>query len=131
MKALAFAPLLVVPLLFVLVLRSGPSPAPLVRTSLPDEAFTPAHCNWSCHNHGCRHAPHLPDFLTSDRHLFGATVRALHAWGDAISPDDSFAGYGAANLFVFCAAWPGAMLAMWAFALRTRARRIALTRSAR
>jgi hypothetical protein len=128
MKLLAIAPLLVVPLTFVAVLLSATPRVPFPRVELPDEALERDHCTWSCHNYGCHHASKLPDALTSDASLFGWTVRALHRMGDALSPKDTFVGYGAVNLAVFCVGWPGAMYALWGFALRTRAARLALRR---
>lgn len=123
------APLVVVPLLFVAVLRSGESPAPFARTAIPDAPFVSSQCTWACHNRGCRHTPVLPSVLTGDDWLFGGTVRALHRLGDSLSPDDSFAGYGAVNVALFCAAWPAVMFALWVAALRTRAKRQALPES--
>jgi hypothetical protein len=122
----SLAPLALVPLVFVAVLRSADPPAPLARASVPDEPFVPDRCTWACHNRGCRHRPVLPPVLTADEHLFGSAVRALHSWGDALAPDDPFGGYRAANLAVFCAAWPAAMFALWVGALRVRAERRAL-----
>ena len=128
MKLLAIAPLVLVPLVFSAVLWSARPAVAFPRRELPDEAFTPDHCTWSCHNRGCRHASKLPDALTSDAHLFGWAVSALHRMGDAVSPDATFVGYGAVNLAVFCVAWPGAMYGLWVFALRPRAARRALER---
>ncbi len=118
----ALLPLFVVPLLFVLTLRSSATPAPLVRSELPDEPFVSDRCNWSCHNRGCRHAPKLPAFLTADDQLFGDAVRGLYQLGGALMPGDTFGGYGAANLLVFCALWPGGMFALWCIGLRQRDR---------
>lgn len=129
MKLLAVAPLVLVPLVFSAVLAAARPSVAFPRRELPDEAFSPDHCNWSCHNHGCRHASKLPDALTSDAHLFGWAVEALHRMGDAVSPSNTFVGYGAVNLAIFCAAWPGAMFGLWVFALRTRASRRALERA--
>jgi hypothetical protein len=118
--AAALAPLALTLLLFLAVLRSGPVPAPLARSFLPVEAYSPARCTWYCHNHGCRHRPVLPAFLSGDGGLFGWTVRALHAGGDALSPRARGVGYGAVNLAVFCAGWPAATVALWIIALRQR-----------
>lgn len=120
--AVLLAPLWLVPPAFVAVVRSGSRPAPLVRTSIPNEPHDAAHCNWDCHNHGCTHAPRLPAFLSGDTGLFGWTIRALHAAGDRAMPADRPAGYGAVNLAVFCVLWPGAMLALYVVAVRQRSR---------
>ncbi|MFO0586373.1 MAG: hypothetical protein U0441_02475 [Polyangiaceae bacterium] len=120
--AILLAPLWLVPVAFVAVLRTGTPPAPLVRGAIPNEAHTAAHCTWSCHNHGCNHVPSLPAFLSGDAGLFGWTVRALHAAGDRAMPGDRFAGYGAVNLAVFCAVWPAAMFALYVIAVRQRFR---------
>jgi hypothetical protein len=117
--AATLAPLLLVPLLFVAVLRSG-EPAPLWRRSLPREGYRPDRCTWDCHNHGCRHRPVLGRFLAGDDGLFGATVHALHGMGRVMAPGRGNVGYGAANLLVFCLVWPGGMLALWLVALRQR-----------
>ncbi len=127
--AASLAPLLAVPLLFLALIRSGPAPAPLARRALPQEAYEPARCTWYCHNHGCPHHPRLGAFLSGDDGLFGWTVDALHAAGDIVSPSAPGAGYGAVNLAVFCALWPGAMYALWVIAVRQRARILALRRS--
>jgi hypothetical protein len=120
--AVAVAPLLLTPLLFVAVLRSGPVAAPLARRALPQETYDADHCTWYCHNHGCPHGPVLPSVLSGDDGLFGWTVDALHAGGDRVSPHATGIGYGVVNLAVFCAAWPGGMLALWIVALRQRRR---------
>jgi hypothetical protein len=120
----ALLPLWLVPLLFVAVVESSGA-LPLARGHIPDEPYRPDRCTWYCHNHGCRHRPALPAFFAGDDGLFGATVRALHAAGRSFGPDASGAGYGAANLAVFCAAWPGAMYALYLVALRQRAQLVA------
>jgi hypothetical protein len=120
---LALAPLVLVPLVFVAVLRSGARPIPFPRVEVPDEPFVRDHCTWSCANHGCRHVAALPPILTDDTGLFGWAVRELHKSGDAISPEDSFRGYRAINLAIFCAAWPAVMFALWAGTIRARSRR--------
>jgi hypothetical protein len=122
------SPALLVPAIFLAVLRSG-DPAPLARSSLPRERATPSRCNWSCHNHGCPHKPVLPVALSGDSGLFGATVRALHAAGDRIAPDAPGIGYGIVNLIVFCLAWPAAMWALWIVFWRQRRQIAALRRS--
>lgn len=119
-------PVLATCLAFVLVLRSGAAPAPLWRSELPREARAATHCTWHCHTHGCDHRLVLPALLTRDDQLFGWTIRALYATGRVLVPCDAALGYGAANLLVFCIAWPGAMLALWVAALRTRAKRLAV-----
>lgn len=120
--AVALAPLVVTPLVFLAVLRSGPVPAPLARRALPQEAYDAGHCTWYCHNHGCPHRPVLPALLSGDDGLFGWTVDALHAGGDAVSPHARGIGYGIVNLAVFCAAWPAGMLALWIVAIGQRRR---------
>jgi hypothetical protein len=124
----SLAPLLAVPLLFLAVIRSGPQAAPLARRALPQEPYEATRCTWYCHNHGCPHHPHLGAFLSGDDGLFGWTVDALHAAGDVVSPRSPGLGYGAVNLAVFCAVWPGMMYALWVIAVRQRARIIALRR---
>jgi len=111
---------LLVPLLFVAVLRSGPTPAPLFRSVLPQESYDATRCTWYCHNHGCRHRPVLPEVLSGDHGLFGWTIHALQSGGRAMSPGAPGLGYGAANLVVFCAVWPAAMLGLWVLAVRQR-----------
>jgi hypothetical protein len=120
--AAALAPLVLTPLLFLPVLRSGSPPAPLARAVLPQESLSPGHCTWYCHNHGCPHHPVLPSALSGDDGLFGWTVEALHSGGDALSPRTPGVGYGAVNLAVFCAAWPAGMYALWLVALQQRRR---------
>jgi len=117
--ALAVAPLVLVPLLFVAVLRSG-DPAPYRRRVLPREGFRPDRCTWHCHNHGCRHRPVLPLFLSGDGGLFGRAIRVLHGMGQAMAPGRGNVGYGAANLLVFCVLWPAGMYALWLVVLRQR-----------
>ena len=126
--AVLVAPLWLVPVAFVAVLRSGTPPAPLVRTSIPSEPHSATRCTWECHNHGCTHAFRLPAFLSSDAGLFGWTVRALKAAGDRAVPSDRFVGYGAVNLAVFCAVWPAMMFALYVIAVRQRFRIIDLQR---
>jgi hypothetical protein len=118
--AWAVAPLLATVLAFVAVLRSGPAPAPLARSSIPLEPYAADHCTWYCHNRGCPHRPALGAFLAGDGGLFGWTIGALHRAGDSISPGSRGAGYGIANLAVFCAIWPAGMYALWIVALRQR-----------
>ena len=125
--ALQLAPLFIVPVLFVAVLRLESAAAPW-RSAVPREPFRADRCTWYCHNHGCRHAPALPSLLTGDDGLFGKTVGALHAAGDALAPARPGIGYGAANLIVFCAVWPGGMYALYLIALRQRRRIRALRR---
>jgi hypothetical protein len=120
--AAAVAPLVLTPLLFLAVLRSGTPPAPLARTALPQESLSSLHCTWYCHNHGCPHHPVLPAFLSGDEGLFGWTVDALHSWGNAMAPGAPGLGYGAVNLAVFCALWPAGMYGLWLVALRQRHR---------
>ena len=117
--AAALAPLLLVPLLFVAVLRSG-DPAPWRRRALPREEHRADRCTWYCHNHGCRHRPSLPRVLVGDDGLFGAAIRALHGMGRVMAPGRGNVGYGAANLLVFCLVWPAGMYALYLVALRQR-----------
>jgi hypothetical protein len=119
--AVALAPLVVVPLLFVAVLRSG-DPAPYWRGTVPREGYRSDRCTWHCHNRGCPHRPVLPRSLSGDDGLFGAAVRALHGMGQAMAPGRGNVGYGVANLLVFCVAWPAGMYALWLVALRQRRR---------
>jgi hypothetical protein len=82
------------------------------RRTLPREARVESRCTWACHNRGCSHRPRLPAVITSDRYLFGATVRGLFSLGTLFSRD-RFEGYGIANILVFCLAWPALMYALW------------------
>lgn len=111
------APFWLVVFAFVALMRSG-TPAPLWRSVRPQDASDSRHCNWYCHNHGCRHASRLPDALSKT--LFDWTVVALHRMGDRVAPGQSFAGYRAVNLFVFCLAWPAGMYGLYLVALRQR-----------
>ncbi len=115
---LVLVPLLLTAALFVAVLRSGSPPAPYFRTVRPLEAHHPTRCTWYCHNRGCDHPTRLPPYLSET--LFDRTVLALHHFGDTMSP--GFSGYRAANLLVFCAAWPALMLALLVVAIRQRRR---------
>lgn len=125
----AVLPLLLVVLIFTGVLRSG-EPAPFPRTELPREPYRADRCTWSCHNHGCRHAPRLPGWLTADRGLFGIGIRSLYRAGALLLPGRPREGYGLANLLVFCVAWPGLMWWLYLVAVaqrvELRARRYAL-----
>jgi hypothetical protein len=112
-------PLLLVPVAFVAVLRTG-EPAPLVRASLPTEPHQADRCTWYCHNHGCRHRPRLPRVLAGDDGLFGATIHALKRAGTALVPSNPAVGYGVVNLLVFCFLWPGLMLGLLVVAVRQR-----------
>jgi hypothetical protein len=120
-RLLALLPLLVVPVLFVAVLRAG-APTPLFRRALPDEPFRRERCTWYCHNHGCRHRPVLPRALAGDEGLFGATIHGLYGLGAVLVPGRAAAGYGAANLLVFCVLWPGGIYALYLVALAQRRR---------
>jgi hypothetical protein len=126
--AAALAPLLATVLIFVAVLRSG-QPAPWARTALPHEPRLADRCTWSCHNHGCTHAPVLPAALTGDHGLFGVALRGLHRAGSALAPGRPGFGYGLANVLLFCALWPAGMYALWLVALWQRRRLRALRRS--
>lgn len=111
---LVLAPLVLVPATFVGVLRM--QSLPLVRAAIPREPFEPARCTWFCHNDGCRHAPRLPAALTSDRGLFGRAIVALKQMGAHTG------GYRAANLLVFCLAWPVLTYGLWGVAIVQRYR---------
>lgn len=97
----------------------------------PDEAAAVERCTRACHHQGCRHEPALPPWLTSDRGLFGETIRLLFRLGDASSLGRR-RGYAVANLLFFCALWPALVLTLLAIAvwqrMTIRARRRALTR---
>lgn len=125
----AAAPLVLVPALFLAVVRAG-DPAPLGRRALPDEPYRAHRCTWHCHNHGCRHAPVLPAVLSGDDGVFGAAIRGLYGLGRVLVPGRSAAGYGAANLLVFCLVWPAGMYALYLVALRQRRRLRELRRRA-
>ncbi len=90
---------------------------PMVRTAMPAQRFRADRCTWYCHNHGCRHRPVLPAVLTSDRYLFGGTIRGLSTLGRLFSNNGSL-GYGIANLLVYCTVWPGLMYLLWVIAWR-------------
>lgn len=92
---------------------------PFARTRVPREPRRPDRCTWACHNRGCTHRPRLPAVFTSDRYLFGWTIRALYGVGHAFSRD-RFVGYGVANLVVLCAAWPALMYGLWVVVWRQR-----------
>jgi hypothetical protein len=129
-RALAFVWIYVLPLVLpwvILLVVNATSPAPApggsaglpIRTEIPVERWRPDRCTWDCHNHGCRHAPVLPAVITDDRYVFGATIRGLYVLGSLFSRD-RFAGYGMANIAVFCVAWPALMYALWVRAWRQR-----------
>ena len=86
-----------------------------------DPTWHPDRCTRHCHDHGCAHDPVLPDLLTADRGLYGATIRALFDAG-RLTGLGANEGYGLVNLALFCAAWPGAMLALLAIGLSQRVR---------
>lgn len=88
----------------------------MLHRSIPHERFEPTVCTWHCHNHGCRHRPRLPSFLTGDRGAFGLTIATLGALGHRLSAHPG-RGYGLANLAVFCVGWPLVTLALWRKAL--------------
>ena len=120
------------PLIFPVVVMAGvlANDWPGVRRSVPREAYVETRCTWSCHNLGCRHRALLPSVLTSDGGLFGSTVTALSRVGSFLSHDRR-KGYGAANLLVFCAVWPGLMYVLAVRALRQRIAIHAYRRDAR
>jgi hypothetical protein len=94
-------------------------PSVFPRRAIPREAYRADRCTWYCHNHECRHRPVLPAALAGDRGLYGATIRGLFRAGSALSGDRA-RGYGAANLLLFCVAWPGLMYGLWVRAWRPR-----------
>ena len=110
---------LVAPWAILLAVNASAPGVPLARAAVPREPFRADRCTWVCHNRGCRHRPVLPAVITGDRYLFGATIRGLYALGTLFSRD-RFKGYGAANILVFCVAWPALMYALWAIAWRQR-----------
>ncbi len=116
--ALFLAPLLVAGALFASVLSIGG--APFARKALPDEPLRSEVCTWHCHNHSCPHRPKLPAWLTSDRGLFGGTIRTLFRIGGLMSADRGI-GYGLANLSIFCVAWPAFTYGLYAIVLSQRA----------
>jgi hypothetical protein len=103
---------LVAPWAILMGVNAMPPGVPLVRTSVPHERWEPRHCNWDCHNHGCRHRPKLPALITGDRYVFGTTIRGLYTLGRLFSRN-RFVGYGIANLVVFCVVWPLLMYWLW------------------
>lgn len=117
--ALLLPPVLVATVFVALLVVDG---SPLPRHGLGHEAFSAQRCTWACHNHGCRHASVLPGFLVDDDGLFGAAVHSLYTLGARLLPGQRFAGYGAANLVVFCAVWPAGMYGLWIVAVLQRRR---------
>lgn len=101
-----------------------PPAVPFPRREIPRVDARRDHCNWSCHNRGCRHRARLPAALTGDDGLYGATIRGLFRLGAKLHPN-RMRGYGLANLLVFCIAWPGVMYALWVVAWRQRAALVA------
>ena len=61
----------------------------------------------------------LPAGISGDRGLYGMTIRGLFRAGTGLSRDRA-RGYGAANLLLFCVAWPALMYALWVTAWRQR-----------
>ena len=122
---LALLPVLVTALIFTAVLAvPGPDghPTPFPRGTIPREAFQAERCTWDCHNHGCKHNPRLPGWLSGDEGLFGWAVRALHRGGSAMLPGRPREGYGLINLLIFCVVWPAAMWGLYLVALGQRRR---------
>ena len=117
---LSLAPLLLVPALFFTVLHLDGVPVP--RATFPREVFVANRCTWACHNSGCRHRSFLPAAFVADDGLFGNAVKSLYGLGAVLAPGRRGAGYGAANLLVFCAVWPGGMYLLWLIALAQRRR---------
>lgn len=114
----ALAPLLLVPALFFGALWLDGAPVP--RASIPFQKFERERCTWACHNGGCLHRSVLPNVLVADDGVFGAAIDALYAFGSVLVDGDRGRGYGAANLVVFCAVWPGTMYALWLIAVVQR-----------
>ena len=110
---------LVAPWALLAAVNATDPTVPLARATLPREPRRDERCTWYCHNHGCPHRAVLPAVLTGDRYLFGATIRGLYAMGRAFSRDRAH-GYGAANLAVFCLAWPALMYGLWVAVWRQR-----------
>ena len=108
---------LALPWVILYGVNAMPPAVPLARTGIPHERFERDRCTWDCHNRGCRHRPRLPAVISGDRGLFGLTIRGLFALGGAFTRDRR-AGYGAANLAVFCVAWPALMYGLWVLAWR-------------
>ncbi len=96
----------------------------------PERAWRADRCTRACHDRGCRHPPRLPEVISGDSGLYGATIRGLTVVGEA-SGLGRRRGYAAANLLLFCVGWPGLMLALLALVLRQRGRLSALRAEAR
>lgn len=120
-------PTALVAAIFVAVLRLG-QPVPFPRRAIPVEPFLGDRCTWTCHNHGCRHVPRLPLWLSGDEGLFGQTVRGLHWLGRLAMPHNPRQGYGLVNLVIFCALWPALMWGLYLKALAQRRRLAGLAR---
>ena len=103
---------LLAPWIILFAVNASSAGVPSVRAALPHPVRQPARCNWDCHNHACSHRPKLPAVLTSDRYVFGTTVRGLYLLGRIFS-SNRFEGYGIANLLVFCLLWPALMYVLW------------------
>ncbi|MFT5685605.1 MAG: hypothetical protein ACI8RZ_006559 [Myxococcota bacterium] len=84
-------------------------------------------CTRACHNGGCHHTPVLPASIAGDTGLFGMAIGGLYGIG-GLTGLSSSEGYGAANLAIFCALWPAAMLAMVGIGVRQRVRLTTLRR---
>ncbi len=87
----------------------------------PPWPHDPDHCTRRCHDRGCPHDPRLPDVLTSDEGLYGATIHALFEAGSSAGLGRQI-GYGLANLVLFCAVWPGLIWGLLAVGLAQRVR---------
>jgi len=74
----------------------------------PSVAYEASGCTRWCHDRGCRHDPVLPDGLTSDKGLYGQTIRAL-TMGESLGTQRGRWLYGGANLLLFVVGWPGLM----------------------
>lgn len=117
----ALLPIGIIVAIFTGVLRWG-EPLPFPRRSIPVESFDRERCTWSCHNHGCRHAPRLPSWLSGDEGLFGQTVHGLHVLGRWAMPHSPRQGYGLVNLVIFCVLWPSLMWGLYLVAIGQRRR---------
>jgi hypothetical protein len=109
---LAIVPLVITMTGFVAVVLAGPEAIEFPRAELPRAEPLPDHCNWSCHNSGCFHAPVLPGVLAGDRGLYGLAMKALYRLGSHLDSRRGV-GYGLANLLVFCGAWPVVTYGLW------------------
>jgi hypothetical protein len=120
---LRFLPIVLIAVLFVAVATD--SGEVRYAAPMPIASHRAEVCTWACHNHGCRHHPRLPTWLTSDVGLYGATIRGLGTLGG-----HTRIGYDLANLLIFCAIWPVSTYLLWWKVMDQRLRIAALTRAA-